>query len=131
MSHGENELWVCCDGAEGTEIITYTTNTMTMVDRNLIKDKQVQCISVCVATKVGMKDGEIHIISTHTRDLIHSIQLKDSLVSCMACSEIMVFCGTLEGICLSFNMDIKQLQFHSTPCHTYVSENAVDGIVVT
>ena len=135
-SHGENELWVCCDGAEGTEVITYTTNTMAMVDRNLIEDKQVQCISLCgdhvwVATKVGMKEGEIHIFSTHTRDLIHSIQLKDSLVSCMACSDIMVFCGTLEGFCLTFNLDIKQLQFHSTPCHTYVSENAVDGIVVT
>ena len=136
ISHGENELWVCCDGAEGTEVITYTTNTMTMVDRNLIEDKQVQCISVCgdhiwVATIGGMKDGEIHIFSTHTRHLIHSIQLKDSLVTCMACSDIMVFCGTLEGFCLSFNMDIKQLQFHSTPCRTYVSENTVDGIVVT
>ena len=87
---------------------------MTMVDRNLIEDKQVQCISVCgdhvwVATKVGMKDGEMHIFSTCTRHLINSIQVKGNTITCMACSDtmVMVYCGTQEGICISFNMDIN------------------------
>ena len=132
---GENELWVCCDGAEGTEISVYTTNTMTKVSTNFIKDNQVQCISLCgdhvwVATRAGMGYGVIDIFSIRSRELVHSIHLKDNSVSCIAHSDRMVYCGTLEGCCFSFSRDIEQLQVSARQHYKYVSENAVDGIVV-
>ena len=45
----ENELWVYCDGAEGTEISVYTTNTMTKVSKNFTKITRSSA-SVCVGT---------------------------------------------------------------------------------
>ena len=133
---GENELWVCCNGAEGTEISVYTTNTMTKVSTNFIKDNQVQCISLCgdhvwVATRAGMGYGVIDIFSIKNRELIHSIRLKDNSVSCIAHSDKMVYCGTLEGCCFSFSRDIEQIQVSARQHYKCVSENAVDGIVVT
>ena len=132
----ENELWVCCDGAEGTEISIYTTNTMTKVNKNFIKDNQVQCISLCgdhvwVASRAGIGYGAIDIFNVKTRDLVHNIKLKDYSVSCITHSDKMVYCGTLEGYCFSFSTDIEQIQSNAKPCFMYVSENAVDGIVVT
>ena len=132
----ENELWVCCDGAEGTEISIYTTNTMTKVNKNFIKDNQVQCISLCgdhvwVASRAGIEYGVIDIFNIKTRDLVHNIRLKDNSVSCIAHSDKMVYCGTLEGYCFSFSRDIEQIQSNAKPRFKYVSENAVDGIVVT
>ena len=133
---GKNELWVCCDGAEGTEISVYTTNTMTKVSTNFIKDNQVQCISLCgdhvwVATRAGMGYGVIDIFSIRSRELVHSIRLKDNSVSCIAHSDKMVYCGTLEGCCFSFSRDIEQIQVNARQHYKCVSENAVDGIVVT
>ncbi|KAL5463452.1 hypothetical protein EMCRGX_G032347 [Ephydatia muelleri] len=132
----ENELWVCCDGAEGTEISVYTTNTMTKVSKNFIKDNQVQCISLCgdhvwVASRAGIEYGVIDIFNIKTRDLVHNIRLKDNSVSCMAHSNTMVYCGTLEGYCFSFSRNIEQIKSSAKPRYKYVSENAVDGIVVT
>ena len=132
----ENELWVCCDGAEGTEISVYTTNTMTKVSKNFIKDNQVQCISLCgdhvwVATRAGIEYGVIDIFSIKNRELVHNIRLKDNSVSCIAHSDKMVYCGTLEGYCFSFSRNIEQIQVSAKPRYKYVSENAVDGIVVT
>ena len=132
----ENELWVCCDGAEGTEISVYTTNTMTKVSKNFIKDNQVQCISLCgdhvwVATRAGIEYGVIDIFSIKNRELVHNIRLKDNSVSCITHSDKMVYCGTLEGYCFSFSRNIEQIQVSAKPRYKYVSENAVDGIVVT
>ena len=42
-----SELWVCCDGAEGAEINMYNTHTMAKVNKNFIKDNQVQAIIKC------------------------------------------------------------------------------------
>ena len=132
----ENELWVCCDGAEGTEISIYTTNAMTMVSKQFIKDNQVQCISLCgdhvwVASRAGIGYGVIDIFNIKTRDLVHNINLKDNSVSCITHSDKMVYCGTLEGYCFSFSRDIGQIQSNIKPCYKYISENAVDGIAVT
>ena len=132
----ENELWVCCDGAEGTEISIYTTNAMTMISKQFIKDNQVQCISLCgdhvwVASRAGIGYGVIDIFNIKTRDLVHNINLKDNSVSCITHSDKMVYCGTLEGYCFSFSRDIEQIQSNAKPCYKYISENAVGGIAVT
>ncbi|KAL5463449.1 hypothetical protein EMCRGX_G032344 [Ephydatia muelleri] len=129
----ENELWVCCDGAEGTEISVYTTNTMTKVSKNFIKDNQVRCISLCgdhvwVASRVGIECEAISIFNLHTRELVHSIPMKDTSVCCMTYWRQRVYCGTLEGWCILFSSDVRQLGGNVQK--TRISTESVDSILV-
>ena len=131
-----SELWICCDGKDGTEINMYSTNTMVKVNSNFIKDNQVQCISLCkdhvwVGSRAGIDYGVIDIFSILTRDLVHNIRMRENSVSCITCSNTHVYLGTLEGYCFSFSIDIKQIQANAKPRYKYVSEHAVQGIVVT
>ena len=130
-----SELWICCDGKDGTEINMYSTNTMVKVNRSFIKDNQVQCICLCqdhvwVGSRAGIDYGVIDIFSVVTRDLVHNIRMRENSVSCITCSNTHVYLGTLEGYCFSFSIDIKQIQANAKPRYKYVSEHAVDGIVV-
>ena len=131
-----SELWVCCDGKEGTEINMFSTNTMVKVNSSFIKDNQVQCICLCkdhvwVGSRAGIDFGVIDIFSIHTRDLVHNIRMRENSVSCITCSNTHVYLGTLEGYCFSFSIDIRQIQANAKPRYKYVSEHAVQGIVVT
>ena len=131
-----SELWVCCDGKDGTEINMYSTNTMVKVNSSFIKDNQIQCICLCkdhvwVGSRAGIDFGVIDIFSIHTRDLVHNIRMRENSVSCITCSNTHVYLGTLEGYCFSFSIDIRQIQANAKPRYKYVSEHAVQGIVVT
>ena len=131
-----SELWICCDGKEGTEINMYSTNNMVKVNSSFIKDNQVQCICLCkdhvwVGSRAGIDYGVIDIFSVVTRDLVHNIRMRENSVSCITCSNTHVYLGTLEGYCFSFSIDIKQIQANAKPRYKYVSEHAVQGIVVT
>ena len=131
-----SELWVCCDGKDGTEINMYSTNTMVKVNSSFIKDNQIQCICLCkdhvwVGSRAGIDFGVIDIFSIHTRDLVHNIRMRENTVSCITCSNTHVYIGTLEGYCFSFSIDIRQIQANAKPRYKYVSGHAIDGIVVT
>lgn len=131
-----SELWICCDGKDGTEINMYSTNTMVKVNSSFIKDNQIQCICLCkdhvwVGSRAGIDYGVIDIFSVLTRDLVHNIRMRENSVSCITCSDTHVYLGTLEGYCFSFSIDIKQIQANAKPRYKYVSEHAVQGIVVT
>jgi len=41
VTHGHSELWVCCDGAEGTEVNIYNTNLMVKISQNFIKESLI------------------------------------------------------------------------------------------
>ena len=134
--HHSSELWVCCDGKDGTEINMYSTNTMVKVNRSFIRDNQIQCICLCkdhvwVGSRAGIDYGVVDIFSVVTRDLVHNIRMRENSVSCITCSKTHVYLGTLEGYCFAFSIDIKQIQANAKPRYKYVSEHAVDGIVVT
>jgi len=47
VAHKHSELWVFCDGKEGTELSMYNTNTVVKISKSFIKGKQVQCICLC------------------------------------------------------------------------------------
>ena len=131
-----SELWICCDGKDGTEINMYSTNTMVKVNSSFIKDNQVHCICLCkdhvwVGSRAGIDYGVIDIFSVVTRDLVHNIRMRENSVSCITCSNTHVYLGTLEGYCFSFSIDIKQIQANTKPRYKYISEHAVQGIVVT
>ena len=134
--HHSSELWVCCDGKDGTEINMYSTNTMVKVNRSFIRDNQIQCICLCkdhvwVGSRTGIDYDVVDIFSVVTRDLVHNIRMRENSVYCITCSKTHVYLGTLEGYCFTFSIDIKQIQANAKPRYKYVSEHAVDGIVVT
>ena len=135
LGNHPSELWVCCDGAEGAEVNIYSTR-MVKLNKNFIKDNQVQCMCVCgdhvwVGSRAGIEYGVIDIFSITSRELVHNIRMRENSVSCITCSDSTVYLGTLEGYCFSFCMDIKAIQSNARPRYKYISENAVDGIAVT
>ena len=130
-SNRENELWVCCDGGEGTEISIYATNTMSTLSKAIYKDEQVQCIKLCgehvwIASRAGIGDGAINILSIVTRKLVRRIDLNEQSVSCIASLNETVYCGTLDGSCLSFSRDVHKVccTSKSPPKHILI-----DGIL--
>ena len=133
----EPELWVCCDGDEGTEVSVYATNTMSRLSKNFIKDNQVQCISLCgdhvwVATRVGIESGVITIYNASTKEQMHSVPLEEHSVTCMSHSESLVYCGTLEGFVLAFSRDTKQLKASKGPqLIREIGDYTIDGILAT
>ena len=129
-----SDLWVCCDGASGFEMNVYSSNTMIKHSMTSVKYNQVQHMCVCkdqvwVASRPGIEFGVLDIFDTETREPVHKIRLKEFSVSCIACSESMVYIGTLEGCCLAFN--INGSRSYKKPKHMYISEHAIDGIAVT
>ena len=131
-----SELWVVCDGSEGAEVNMYNTHTMVKVNKNFIKDNQIQCIALCgdhvwVGSRAGIEYGVIDIFSITNRDLVHNIRMRENSVSCITSTEKSVYLGTLEGYCFCFVNDIAKVRANYKPRYKYVSEHAVDGITTT
>ena len=129
-----SELWLCCDGIDGTELNIINTNTMTKLHKRFTENYQVQCIALCgdhiwMGTRAGIGPGSLEIFSVHSRDVVHSIRMKEVAISCITCTNSDVFLGTTEGYCLSFSRDIRQIRNSTRPKCRYVSENAIDGIL--
>ena len=131
-----NELWVCCDGADGAELNIFNTSTMVKVSKNFIKENQVQCMALCndhvwVGSRAGIEYGAIDIYNITTRELVHNIRLRENSVSCLVVAKDRVLIGTLEGYCFSFSSDVQSVRQNAKPRYKYVSEHAVDGIACT
>ena len=132
----QNELWVCCDGAEGAELNIYNSHTMVKASKNFIKDNQVQCMALCndhvwVGSRAGIEYGVIDIFNIATRELVHNIRMRENSVSCLTAARDRVLIGTLEGYCFSFSNDVASVRNNAKPRYKYVSEHAVDGIACT
>ena len=129
----QNELWVCCDGVEGVELNIYRSNTMVKVNQNHLKERQVQCISlchdkICVGSRIGIEYSVIDVFDIATHKLVHTIPLGENTVSCITVAKDRVLVGTCEGYCFSFSNNFRK---NSKPMCKYVSEHAVDGIAYT
>ena len=137
VNHAQSsELWICCDGSEGAELNIYNTNRMVKLNKNFIKENQVQCMCVCgdhvwVCSRAGIEFGVIDIFSILSRELVHNIRMRENAVCCIAVANDFVYLGTLEGYVFAFGMDLKAIQANERPRHHYISENAIEGIVVT
>ena len=132
----QSELWVCCDGAEGTEVSMFNTHTMVKVNRTFIKDNQVQCMALCgdhvwVGSRAGIEYGVIDIFSIGSRELVHSVCMRENSLICITATDKAVYLGTLEGYCFSFYNDISGVRANVKPRYKYISEHAIDGIVCT
>lgn len=131
-----NELWICCDGSEGSELNIYNTERMIKMSKCFIKENQIQCMSVCgdhiwLCSRAGIEFGVIDIFNINSRELVHNVRLRENTVSCITSSNSVVFLGTIEGYCFSFDIDIKAIQRNSKPKYCYVSDHTIDGIIVT
>ena len=129
-----SELWVCCDGLEGTELNIFNTNTMTKIHKHFSKDYQVKCIGLCgnhiwMSTRSGIGPGLLEIFNIHSRDIVHNIEMEDVAVSCITCTDSDVFLGTTEGYCLSFTLNSRQRWDSIRLKRKYVSEQAIYGIL--
>ena len=134
----ENEFWVCCDGPEGMELNVYNVHTMVkLLNQPYFKETQFSCMSLCgdhmwICSRSGIDYGVIDIFSIDTHKSVHSIQLKDVFISCIASTNKAVFVGTNRGYCFSFPVNaVKQ----STPSiknkHKRISRNPIKGIICT
>ena len=135
-SDRENELWVCCDGDVGMEISIYSTNTMAALSKYVINGNQVQCINLCgehmwFASRAGIGDGSIDIFSIISREPVKKIQLNDQSVTCITFLNETVYCGTLDGFCLTFDQELNKIQCNSRICSKHISDIPVDGILAT
>ena len=110
---------------------------MVKVSKNFIKDNQVQCMCICrdhvwVCSRPGIEYGVVDIFSIFSNELVHNIRFRENSVSCITCSDSTVYLGTLEGYCFAISIDLKTIQANVVkPKYKYISENAVDGIIVT
>ena len=125
-----NELWVCCDGVDGIELNMFVSHTMFKSNKTFIRDRQVLCMTLCndhiwMATRAGIECSNIEIFSIATRELVHSIKMKNDFVSSMISFNSRVFVGTVEGYCCIFSNDIQENALFR---HKYLSKHAIDGI---
>ena len=131
-----SELWICCDSVVGGELKTFTTNTMEEVCTHSIKENQILCIKQCgqcvwIPSRTDLESGVVHIINRITKDLVYNLELKENAVSCITSSDHLVYLGTMEGSCLVFPINVRDIQTISEPHCVYVSEYSVDGVALS
>ena len=131
-----SELWTCCDGAVGAELSIFTTNTMEVIRRHLLKENQIHCIKQCgqyiwVPSRTDLENSVVHIFNRNTKDLDHSLEMKENTVSCITSSDHLVYLGTMEGSCFVFPIDAADIQTTAEPHYVYVSEHCVDGLALS
>ena len=136
VGYTASELWICCDGPEGAQLNIFNTNRMIKISKNLINENQVQCMCVCwdhmwICSRADLKYCDIDIFSIISRELVYNIRMREDVASCITCSSTTVYVGTLEGFCLAFSIDLSTIMKNARPRRCYISQHAVDGIVVT
>ena len=136
VGHTASELWICCDGPEGAQLNIFNTNRMMKISKNLINENQVQCMCVCwdhmwICSRNNLKYCDIDIFSIISHELVYNIRMREDVASCITCSSTTVYVGTLEGFCLAFSIDLSTIMKNARPRRCYISQHAVNGVVVT
>ena len=131
-----SELWICCDGVGGGEVSIFTTNTMVEVHRHSVRENQMHSIKQCgqyvwVPSRIDLEYGVVNIFNKTTKDLVHSLKMKENTVSCIANSDDLVYLGTMEGNCFVFPANIADIQYDTKPHHKCITEHCVDGLALS
>ena len=131
-----SELWIYCDGKEGSELNVFTTNTMEEVRKHPVRENRMQCMKQCgqfvwVPSRTDLEYGVVNIFSRNTKDLVHSIKMKENAVSCITSSDHLVYIGTMEGNCFAYPIDVRDIQTNTRPYYKCISEYCVDGLAFT
>ena len=131
-----SELWICCDGAGGGEVSIFTTNTMVEVRRHSVRENQMHSIKQCgqyvwVPSRIDLEYGVVNIFNKTTKDLVHSLKMRENTVSCITSSDDLVYLGTMEGNCFVFPINVADIQPNTRPRHVCISEHCVDGLALS
>ena len=132
-----HELWICCDGIEGTELHIFKTKSVERVNKHFLKMVQVCCVKQCVAyiwvaTQVDTMGGIVFIFDIQSQELLFEITTENIVVSCITNSDRTVYLGTEEGYCFAISMDMQFKYMNIWSHHrTKVSEYCIDGLVLT
>ena len=131
-----SELWICCDGAGGGEVSIFTTNTMVEVRRHSVRENQMHSIKQCgqyvwVPSRIDLEYGVVNIFNKTTKDLVHSLKMRENTVSCITNSNELVYLGTMEGNCFVYPANVADVQPNTRPLHVCISEHCVDGLALS
>ena len=131
-----SELWICCDGVGGGQVRILTTNTLVEVRRHSVRENQMQSIKQCgqyvwVPSRIDLEYGVVNIFNKTTKDLVHSLKMKENSVSCITSSDDLVYLGTMEGNCFVFPVDVADIQTNARPHFKCISEHCIDGLAVS
>lgn len=132
-----SELWLCCKGEEGLTMVIHDIRNET-TNLSSLKEDTVQCMCECrdhiwMSTSIDNKSGVISIFNIQSHELVHTVHLSgDIIVSCMACSDTLVYMGTKNGYCFAFDMEVENVKSKNyRPQSSYISEHPINGITVT
>jgi len=132
-----HELWICCDGADGTELHICKIDSLERVNKHFLRGVQVcyvkQCASyIWVAAQVNIGDGVVFIFDRQSQELLFEIKTENIVVSCIINSDHIVYIGTEEGYCFAILLDLlfkyADIWLHH---HTKISGYCIDGLVLT
>ena len=126
-----SELWICCDGVGGGEVSIFTTNTMVEVHSYSVKGDKIHFIEQCGQYVWVSSTDVVYVFNCTTRDLVHSFEMKENTVSCIANSDDMVYLGTMEGNCFVFPANVADIQPSTKSHHECISEHCVDGLALS
>ena len=135
-THNSSEVWVCSNGKDEIKVDVYSVNTMVKITSSSIRQSHFRCVHLCkdhvwVGARVGISHSTITFFSAVTRKKVHEIPHWEYMISCITCSSTRVYVGTLDGLCYSFPIDIKQMKASPMPPGRYISDSAIDGILFT
>ena len=131
-----SELWICCDGAGGGEVSIFTANTMEEVRRHSVRENQIHSIKQCgqyvwVPSRIDLEYAVVNIFNKTTKDLVHSLKMRENTVSCITSSDDLVYLGTMEGNCFVFPINVADIQPNTRPHCVCISEHCVDGLALS
>lgn len=129
----DNEVWFCFDQEEGTNVKCYSVHRTMVTKMNFVVENQVQTMSVCgdhvwVSSRAGVDCGQLDLFHIGSKEKVYTISTGQAIVSCIVNSTSFVYCGTLEGKCLIFSMNLCDL---GAPQQSILSDHAVEGMVLS
>ena len=136
MVSDSSEFWICTtDKNKGTEIDSYPIATMKSRMHFSIQST-VQCIVACgsnvwVSSKFGFDNNHIQIFNICSGAQVCEIPMLEDMVSCITCTDQVVYCGTTKGTCLVFPQDMHTTTSMFRPVVNKISDFGIDSIVVT
>ena len=127
-------LSICCEGSSGLEVSSFAVDTMAAISKHFIENGQAQCMcpseqqQLLVPSSGDLANGTIAVLDPEGRALPQTINIGDSPTSCMVCSGGIIYCGTVEGYCVTFLMG-EPTNGSPQQCK-FISNDAVVGLVV-
>ena len=130
LNFTSSELWICCNGDEGTELSIFTTNTMVKAGKHLIKETWVSYMKECGENVWIFSRVAINVFNKSAKDLIYATKIKEATVSCITNSDQFIYVGTEEGSCFVFSTDVN-IQTNALHHYKYnISEHCIDGLAL-